>query len=418
MFNYLSTTFDLTILLPIVILLGIAAIIPVLLTLLKIKFIPVLVIEILSGILLGSFASKNLFINNGELTPLMEGLYTFGMGFLLFLSGLDTDFSVLIKQPKGVSSIHITRLTSILLLIVIAISIGGSFIFLKYMNNKVIGVILLTIVFSSTFASIVIPLVHDEGLAHTTIGKIISSYSTKAEFLSIIALSSLMLYRGIFEEQKPWHLFILVIVLIFVYIFNRYLKLDCFKKISDGIVHFGVRITLALLIGLMILCSISGVEYILGAFLAGMVIKFAKPSIFTIHKLETIGYGIFVPIFYMLVGVKIGLLMPIQEIFKWENLSLILILFVMLVVVKIPFIYLGVWFNWSTIIETTLFVACTLIVAIASEEFGVFTHHFVNALIIASSLTCIIPPILFDITKKFGYSKKENDIRIINPTKK
>ena len=87
MFNYLSTTFDLTILLPIVILLGIAAIIPVLLTLLKIKFIPVLVIEILSGILLGSFASKNLFINNGELTPLMEGLYTFGMGFLLFLSG-------------------------------------------------------------------------------------------------------------------------------------------------------------------------------------------------------------------------------------------------------------------------------------------------------------------------------------------
>lgn len=165
------------------------------------------------------------------------------------------------------------------------------------MNNKVIGVIVLTIIFCSTFASIVIPLVHEEGLSNSTIGKIISSYSTKAELLSIVALSILMMTLGMTKEQKPWLLLILVIILLIVYIFSRYLKLRSFKKISDGIVHFGVRLTIALLLGLMILCSISGVEYILGAFLAGMVIKSAKPSETNIHKLEIIGYGIFVPIF-------------------------------------------------------------------------------------------------------------------------
>lgn len=417
MFIYLScTNFDLQVLLPIVILLGLAAVIPVILAICRIKFIPVLVIEILTGILLASFSSKEFFVNNNELTPFMEGLYTIGMGILLFLSGLDTDFTVLGKHKKGDSYLHISRLTTILLFIVILCSIGGSFLFLDFMNHKVIGIIVLTIIFCSTFASIVIPLVHEEGLGDSTIGKIISSYSTKAELLSIVALSILMMVLGMTKEQKPWLLFILVIILLIVYIFSRYLKLNSFKKISDGIVHFGVRLTIALLLGLMILCSISGVEYILGAFLAGMVIKSAKPSESNIHKLEIIGYGIFVPIFYMLVGLKIGLLMPIQEIFKWENLSLILILFGMLIVVKIPFMYLCRWFNFSTVIQTTLFVACTLIVVIASEEFGVFTKKFMNALIIASSLTCIIPPILFDITKRFGYSKKENDIRIINPT--
>lgn len=417
MFIYLSSTnFDLQVLLPIVILLGLAAVIPVILAICRIKFIPVLVIEILTGILLASFSSKEFFVNNNELTPFMEGLYTIGMGILLFLSGLDTDFTVLGKHKKGDSYLHISRLTTILLFTVILCSIGGSFLFLDFMNHKVIGIIVLTIIFCSTFASIVIPLVHEEGLGDSTIGKIISSYSTKAELLSIVALSILMMVLGMTKEQKPWLLFILVIILLIVYIFSRYLKLNSFKKISDGIVHFGVRLTIALLLGLMILCSISGVEYILGAFLAGMVIKSAKPSESNIHKLEIIGYGIFVPIFYMLVGLKIGLLMPIQEIFKWENLSLILILFGMLIVVKIPFMYLCRWFNFSTVIQTTLFVACTLIVVIASEEFGVFTKKFMNALIIASSLTCIILPILFDITKRFGYSKKENDIRIINPT--
>ena len=419
MFIYLSSTnFDLKVLLPIVILLGLAAIIPVILAICRIKFIPVLVIEILTGILLASFSSKEFFVNNNELTPFMEGLYSIGMGILLFLSGLDTDFTVLGKHKKGDSYLHISRLTTILLFTIILCSIGGSFLFLGFMNNKVIGVIVLTIIFCSTFASIVIPLVHEEGLSNSTIGKIISSYSTKAELLSIVALSILMMTLGMTKEQKPWLLLILVIILLIVYIFSRYLKLSSFKKISDGIVHFGVRLTIALLLGLMILCSISGVEYILGAFLAGMVIKSAKPSETNIHKLEIIGYGIFVPIFYMLVGLKIGLLMPIQEIFKWENLSLILILFGMLIIVKIPFMYLCRWFNFSTVIQTTLFVACTLIVVIASEEFGVFTKKFMNALIIASSLTCIIPPILFDITKRFGYSKKENDIRIINPKKK
>ena len=417
MYNILNYVhFDMKSLLPIAILLFIAAIIPVILSIFKIKFIPVLVVEIIIGILIGSFETKNMFATNGNLNPLMDGLYVVGLGILLFLSGLDIDFSSLKRVPKKDKNVHINALTNILLIVIIIISVGASLLFMKYMNNKVLGVILLSIVFSSTFASIIIPLVRNDELEETTIGKIISTYAIKSELLSIFALSILMLVEGIvLRDYKPWLLLIVIITLILVYLSSRYLKLERFKKISGGIVHFSVRLIISILLGLMILCSVSGVEFILGSFLAGIVIKFAKPSNETIHKLEIIGYGIFVPMFYILVGIKIGLDIPVSKIIIWENLSLILLLFVVLILVKIPFLYLFKWYKISTVIQTTIFVACTLITAIAAKEFGIFEKKFVDALIVASSLTCIIPPILFDITKKYGYSKIENDTRIVNP---
>ncbi len=411
-----NTQFDLKVLTPVVLLLFIAAIIPVILAGLKIKFIPVLVIEIIIGILLGSFKTNELFAKNGELTLLMEGLYVIGMAVLLFLSGLDTDFSSFKSIEKKERRIRINALTTILLLSIIAFSIIASLFFCKYMNNNILGVILLTIVFSSTFASIIIPLIHNEELYDTTIGKIIALYATKSEILSIITLSLVMLVEGfVSKDNNPLLLIVIVIILILVYIFNRYFKIERFKKISGGIIHFSVRLIFSILLGLIILCSISGVEFILGAFFAGMVIKSAQPTKDTVHKLEIIGFGLFVPIFYILVGVKIGLHTPIYKIFKWESLSLIILLFIILIIIKIPFMYLLKWFKISTVIQTTIFVACTLISSITIHEFGVFDEEFIDALIVASCLTCIIPPVIFNITKNYGRGKNENDTRIINP---
>ena len=411
-----NTQFDLKVLTPVVLLLFIAAIIPVILAGLKIKFIPVLVIEIIIGILLGSFKTNELFVKNDELTFLMEGLYVIGMAVLLFLSGLDTDFSSVKSIEKNVNRIRINALTTILLLSIIAFSTITSLFFYKYMNNYILGVILLTIVFSSTFASIIIPLIHNEELYDTTIGKIIALYATKSEILSIITLSLVMLIEGFAsKENNPFLLVVIVIILILVYIFNRYFKIERFKKISGGIIHFSIRLIFSILLGLIILCSISGVEFILGAFFAGMVIKSAQPTKDTVYKLEIIGFGLFVPIFYILVGVKIGLHMPIYKILKWENLSLIILLFAILIIMKIPFMYLLKWFKISTVIQTTIFVACTLISSITIHEFGVFDEKFIDALIVASCLTCIIPPVIFNITKNYGRGKNENDTRIINP---
>ena len=84
---------------PLTLLVGIAVIIPILLSLFKIKSIPSLVVEILMGVILSIIPiTRNMFTtiegNITTLSPLPEGLYVIGMSILLFMSGFDTDFSV------------------------------------------------------------------------------------------------------------------------------------------------------------------------------------------------------------------------------------------------------------------------------------------------------------------------------------
>lgn len=419
-----TVTFEWNQLIPIVILIAISAFIPIVLSVCRIKFIPVFVIEILAGIILASIPlTKEMFTLDHEgvaiLNALPEGLYMIGMALLLFLSGLDTDYSVLHSKNKD-KTFNVVLLSILLFTAVVICSIGGSLIFTKYFVNqtpftKTIGIILLVITFSSTFASVVIPLVHNAKLQHTTIGRIIGTYATLAELIAILALSGLMISMQIVEDSQPWLLVIAIGILLLTYVFKRFIPINFLKHNMEGIVHLNVRLIVLVLLSLVILTQTSGAEFILGAFLAGMVIKAANISHHTMQKMESIGYGLFVPMFYILVGLKVGLTLPIYEFIKSDNLLLIGLIFAVLVITKLPLLYLMRWYKIRTVIPTMFIVTCTLIVGIAAEHFGIFKEQFTDCLIVASCLTCLIPPLFFASSKKYGYSKDKYDEIIVNP---
>lgn len=406
----LSATFDLTALIPVVILIAVSALIPTILSILRLKFIPVFVIEILAGIIIGVFNKSGIFSTN-----LMAGLYAIGMTFLLFLSGLDTDFSVLNKTRKGDgNNINAFKLSIILMIAVIVLSLAVSFGFMHYMNEgkKVEGVFLLTICLSSTFASIVIPIIHEQHFAKTTIGQIICTYSTISEFLSIVLLSGYMIVNEINHDQKPWLLIIALIILLITYVVKRFVIIDRFRNTMDGIVHLSLRLAILVLLTLMIITEKAGAEYILGAFLAGMVIRAAKISKHTMEKIEVVGYGLFIPMFYILVGVKI----PIVELVtNPEYILLIIGLFLVLILVKLPFMILFKWYYKETVLPTMFLITCTIIVSIALEHFHVFSHEFISCLIVASALTCLIPPIIFEANSKFDVCRQKYVDVILEP---
>lgn len=394
--------FTLASLKPVIILLAISAFIPILLSILKLKFIPVFVIEIIVGMIIGEFFNKNGYFTSN----LMDGLYTIGMAFIIFLSGLEADFDVLHKSRKGDKiNINPFKISIILLGLVILISILSSFIFYSFIKEgqKLNGIILLVIWLSSTFASIVIPIVHKKGSEKTTIGQIISTYSTLSELISIIAISSFMIINKI-NEQNPWLLLILCGILIITYLIKKFIPNKIFENAMGGIVHLGIRLILLVFLVLTIISEAAGAEFILGAFLAGMVIRAANPSPKTIEKVEVICYGIFVPLFYILVGVRI----PIFELFTTPKyIMIIFVLTAMLIIVKIPFLMLYRWYHSGTVIPSMFLVTCTIIVAITMEHLNVFKGEFVSCMIVASSLTCLIPPIIFEANTKFDVAKEK-----------
>lgn len=407
---------------PIVVMLIVAAIIPIVLSLLKIKFIPVLVIEIVCGMILANIPYfKDMFASNNSLKILPEGLYTFGLALLLFLSGLETDYSILKRKKKGENyTISVFKISWILVFSVIALSIMVSFFFKKYLVNdsnwkEIVGIIALTIFFSSTFASLVVPLVHDEKLQRTTIGEIICTYATIIEFISIVALSILMILLRLSENAKPWLLSIIIVTLLVIYLIIHFVPHKIFSRVMDGIVHLDLRLIILGILLLGILAQISGAEFILGTFLFGAVIKSAGVKHDTQVKLESLGYGVFIPIFYILVGFQVGIMMPFNSLFTVNNLLLIGIVFLTMFLVKIPFLFLSKWYRLSTTIPTMLITTSTIIVSIACNHFGVIKGELASAMIIASTLSCLIPPILFAINKTYGYSRKKYSSIIINP---
>lgn len=414
-------SFDWTSLWPFVILIGISVLIPVFLSICKLKFIPVFVVEIVVGIIVGIIISQSEYVRNMkifgefhdgvfEFNALTAGLYSIGMAILLFLSGLDTDFSVLKPQmKKDHKTLNVFGLSWILIGAVFVVSFLASLLFMPYYTNVWLGIPLMTVVFSSTFASLVIPLVHSENLHSTTIGKIICTYSTIAELLSIILISLLLI---ISHHGKLWLIIIFGIILALTFVLKKYTKGQVFKDKMEGIVFLGVRMIIMVLLACVIITAQTGVEFILGAFLAGMIMKATKLKHKTAEIFEAIGYGLFVPIFYLLVGISIGVAVDFTNPI---TLLLIVLLFVMLVVTKAPFLALLKWYPARTAIPTMFVVSSTIIVALACEHFHAIDHEFLDALIIASALTCIIPPILFDIDKKYGTSRPKYDPIIIDP---
>ena len=418
------STFNFGSLIPIAILLLISVIIPIILSIFGLKFIPVLVVEIICGVIIGNipFVYEQ-FVAEGTLhfNNLIEGIYTIGMAVLLFLSGLDIDYSVLKPSHKNnFRTLPTFKISWILIGLVILVSFGLSF---TYFNNfvnsnletRITGVALLTIIFSSSFASIIIPLIHDGRLAKTTIGKIISTYGSIAEFISIVALSILMIVLHVVHDAKPWLLILVIAILVLVYIIRKYFFNEKIKNMFGGIVHLDVRHVLLVMLVLVIITQFAGAEFILGAFLAGAIIKATGIKKEVEEKFMSIGYGIFAPMFYILVGVKVGLAIPFDEFFTLHNILLVLKVFSMLIIAKLPFLILAKWFKLSTAIESAFIVTTTIIVGLTCEHFGVFSEELMCAIIIASSMTCVIPPIVLFLNKKFGYSKDKHQDKIVNP---
>ncbi len=391
---------------------AIGTLVPFILAVFKIKYIPIFVVEIIIGMMLGSFGPTKEFFTS----PLLDGLYMIGIAFMLFLSGLDTDFSVWGRKKMAGDGKNINpfRLSIGLIASCFLLSLLASLCFIDEISSadKASGILLVAICFFGTFASSVIPLVKTQNAGNATIGKIVNTYSTISELLSILTISALLIVNDVEHNQKPWILFIVIALLIVVFLIVKYFSTNYFRKIMDGIVHFGLRICILILLLLTFLTGYSGAEFILGAFLAGMVMKAARISESTLKKIEVVAYGIFVPMFYILVGVQIPLL---QMVRSFEQIKLILVIFGIIIAVKIPFLILFKWYYTKTVVLSLAVVTCTIIVSIAASRTGILKKEFCDALIVASSLTCLIPPIIFQFCKNFGVCRPKYRDVIIEP---
>ncbi len=151
-----------------------------------------------------------------------------------------------------------------------------------------------------------------------------------------------------------------------------------------------------------------GAENILGAFLAGMVMKLLEPSEATKDKLTSIGYGFFIPFFFIMTGAKLNL----KSLFTNQSALLLLpILVLAFFVSKVPAVltYLK-YFTKRNALAGGLLTATTITIVLptlqVARKLNAISKTQSDAFTLAAIITCIAGPIIFNSLFKLAPEDK------------
>ncbi|HHA9954537.1 cation:proton antiporter [Staphylococcus aureus] len=371
---------------------------PIIVNRLNINFLPVVVAEILMGIVIG-----NSFLNIVERDSILNILSTLGFIFLMFLSGLEIDFKAFKKDKRArqgqnddESSIpgHLNlALTVFAFIMIISILLAYVFKWLGLVDD----VLLMVIIISTISLGVVVPTLKEMNIMRTTIGQFILLVAVLADLVTMILLT---VYGAINGQggSTIWLIGILVVFTAISYILGVQLKRMSFlQKLMDGTTQIGIRAVFALIILLVALAEGVGAENILGAFLAGVVVSLLNPDEEMVEKLDSFGYGFFIPIFFIMVGVDLN----IPSLIKEPKLLIIIpILIVAFIISKlIPVMFIRRWFDMKTTIASAFLLTSTLSLVIAaakiSERLNAISAETSGILILSAVITCVFVPIIF-----------------------
>lgn len=264
--------------------------------------LPSVVLEIVAGIIIGPSVL-------GWVKPdLPIGILSLlGLAFLLFLAGLEIEFSRL-KGP-------VLRATGLAFVLSFVLALLAGYT-LKA-AGQVQQPLFIAIVLSATALGIVIPILKDAHEIHSDFGQLVTTAASIAEFAAIILLS---LFFSRQASSTSGQLFLVgAIAVAAVAIFavatglERSMRLSAvLVRLQDTTAQIRVRGAFLLLASFVALAEHLGLEIILGAFIAGAVLTLIDPHQELTHpefrtKLEAIGFGVFIPIFFVSSGMNFKL---------------------------------------------------------------------------------------------------------------
>lgn len=391
-----------------VIVMIVAFITPIILHRLKLTIIPVVVAEIIMGLLIGK-SGFNIVHEDAWLSTLS----TLGFLFLMFLSGLEIDFTAFSGNKKQTSrranekTEPNTFVVALIIFIgIFIVSLGLSYLFV--LAGFIENMFLMTLIISTISLGVVVPTLKDAHLMKTNIGQIILLVAVIADLATMILLAVFVsIYGG--GEGNTWLLLVLFAAGVLLYFVGRNFKNRSFiNALSTGTTQIGTRAVFALIILLVAISETVGAENILGAFLAGVLVSLLAPDQEMVHKLDSFGYGFLIPIFFVMVGVDLD----VWSLFSDKKLLVLipLLLLALFLSKLIPVFLLKKWYGTKTVLAAGFLLTSTLSLVIAAATIGermeMITAGMSGTLILVAVISSVLSPILFK--KLFPEEKAEN----------
>jgi Kef-type K+ transport system membrane component KefB len=303
---------DRSLVISIVVMLTAVAAAPVIATALS-RFIrvPVAVIEMFLGLLIGPSILGLAHTSSGDV---IDWLRVIGVVLLFFAAGVETNFKPLMGRQLNIATV------SWLFCLVLAIAITTGMAYGMDLGGTtsawVTGVFIGGAIVSTALGTIY-PMVHDAGEITTKVGQATIASGVIGQFAPLIALAVLV---GADGHNPLWalgmHILFAVIVAAALWVMRHGLPFGLARVQSmtiDSSGQFGVRLQ-ALIVGAVVLLAVTmGVDRLIGAFAAGILVRQllvkGDATVYTIlaRKVKGISYGFFIPMFFVWAGVTFDL---------------------------------------------------------------------------------------------------------------
>jgi Kef-type K+ transport system membrane component KefB len=352
--------------------------------------LPAVALEIVAGIVVGPSVLGWVTVD--------EPLQVFalvGLSFLLLIAGLEVDFDRLRGR------------TLELALVGFGISFGLALAagYLLEAGGLVKSPLLIAIAFSATGLGIVIPILKDAGEVETMFGQLVVAAASVAEVGTIVLLS--LFFSG--ESSGVGAKLVLLIAFFgfvaavgFVIVASEHSMrfTATLRRLQDTTAQIRVRAAFVLLVGFTVAAERFGAEAILGSFLAGAIIKLVDRDQAMTHpqfrvKLEAAGFGVFIPFFFVVSGVKFdgGALFASGSVL----LRVPLFLAILLIVRGLPALVFRKLADRPRLVAAGLLQATSLsffvVVSQLGQTLGLITAANGAALIAAGLLSVLIFPL-------------------------
>ncbi|MBD1381885.1 monovalent cation:proton antiporter family protein [Metabacillus arenae] len=379
-----------------VIVIIVAFLTPILMHRFRMNFMPVVVAEIIMGLVIGKSG-----LNIVEQDMWLETLSMLGFIFLMFLSGLEIDFTAFAggkkkeKLESGKDAPNTFIVSSIIFLGIFALSLGLSYLFV--LTGFIENAFLMTLIISTISLGVVVPTLKEANIMKSNIGQIILLVAVIADLVTMVLLAVFAsIYGG--GDSNMWLLLILFGAGVGLYFLGKAFKNRSFiETMSRGTVQIGTRAVFTLIIVLVAISETIGAENILGAFLAGVLVSLLSPNKEMVQKLDSFGYGFLIPIFFVMVGVDLN----IWSLFKDPMILLMIPLLIigLLISKMLPIYYLSKWYDQKTTLASGFLLTSTLSLVIAAATIGerleVIDNQMSGVLILVAVITSIVTPIGF-----------------------
>ena len=275
---------------------------PLLLGLVPRLRLPAVVLEIVAGIVIGPSVLGWVRVD----TPI-QILALLGLAMLLFLAGLEIDPARLRGRFLRMSLIGFAVSFGIALVLGAGLNLAGI----------VVRPLLVAITLSASSLGLVVPVLKDAGEDSSALGQLTIAASSVAEFGAVILLSLFFSREASGTGAKLVLLggfAILATVAGLAVARAGHLKRlsDALLRLQDTTAEIRVRGAMLLLVAFLALAQHLGIETILAAFIAGAVLNLVDRDQMATHpqfrlKLEAIGYGFLIPVFFVTSGVTFDL---------------------------------------------------------------------------------------------------------------